>query len=207
MRRFSLASVALLSLLGSVGCGGDDPIEPLADFRYTLGCGSRLGCLSKDRDINAFNGEGGTIVTCNVGTGASGSTLNFNLSALDPLDMRTRFGFEVRNVAYDAASGSPVGATGRVTVSEGSNRYSGTISANPPSLTAPCQLRSIAKTMDDVGNPQIEGDILCGAAADQAIGLEQSGVPTEHRDIHDPASGTTAAHFRIVLCGGLPIPE
>ena len=73
--------------------------------------------------------------------------------------------------------------------------------------TAPCQLRSIAKTMDDLGSPQIEGDILCGAAADPMIGIAQSGAEMLKRDIHDPASASTAAHFRIVLCSGLPIPD
>lgn len=206
MPRFSLASLAVLMLLANVGCGGDDPIEPLADFRYTLGCGTRTGCFSKDRDVNAFNNEAGAVVSCTSGMGSAGATLNFSVSAIDPVDMRTRFGFAISNVIYDAASGSPVGTSGRVTVTEGVNTYTGGISANPPSLTSPCQLRSIAKTMDDVGNPQIEGDILCGGQTDQAIGLTQSGVMLERRDIHDPASSTTAAHFRIVLCSGLPIP-
>ena len=208
MRRLSLASIALLSLLGIAGCGDEEPIEPLADFRYTLGCGSRTGCFSKDRDINGFNNEQGVLVSCTAGSGSAGSTLSFRLSALDPIDMRTRFSFSVANVIYDEATGSPVGTSGLVTVAEGANTYTGTISANPPSAAAPCQLRSIAKTMDDVGNPQIEGDILCGTVASNlAIGLTQSGVPTEKRDIHDPASVSTAAHFRIVLCSGLPIPE
>ena len=44
MRRLSLSSLALLSVLGLAGCGDDEPIEPLADFRYTLGCGGRSGC-------------------------------------------------------------------------------------------------------------------------------------------------------------------
>lgn len=207
MRRLSLASIALLSLLGIAGCGDEEPIEPLADFRYTLGCGSRTGCFSKSRDINGFNNEEGVIVSCTAGSGSAGSTLSFRLSALDPIDMRTRFSFSVANVIYDAA-GSPVGTSGLVTVAEGANSYTGTISAAPPSATAPCQLRNIAKTMDDVGNPQIEGDILCGTVAgNNAIGLTQSGVPTEKRDIHDPLSASTAAHFRIVLCGGLPIPD
>jgi|GEM_PF-6653627 len=207
MRRLSLASITLLSLLGIAGCGDDAPIEPLADFRYVLGCGSRTGCFSKERDINGFNNEEGVIVSCTSGSGSAGSTLSFRLSAIDPTDMRTRFSFSVANVIYSEATGSPVGTSGLVTVAEGANTYTGTISANPPSLAAPCQLRSIAKTMDDVGNPQIEGDILCGAAADQSIGLTQSGVPTEKRDIHGPASVSTAAHFRIVLCSGLPIPD
>lgn len=206
MRRFSLASIAVLSLLGMAGCGGDDPIEPLADFRYALGCGTRTGCFGKLRDINGFNKEGGTVVICSSGAGPAGSTLNFQVSAIDPIDMRTRFGFQIANVIYSEATGSPVGTSGRVTVTEGGNTYTGTISANPPSAAAPCQLRSITKTMDEVGNPQIEGDIACGGVADEAIGLTQSGVPTEHRDIHDPVSVPTAAHFRIVLCSGLPIP-
>jgi len=207
MRRFSLASIALISLLGIAGCGDDAPIEPLADFRYTLGCGSRAGCFSKNRDINGFNNEGGVVVSCTSGSGSAGSTLTFRLSAIDPIDMRTRFSFSVANVIYDEATGSPIGTSGRVTVAEGANNYTGTISANPPSSAAPCQLRSIAKTMDDLGNPQIEGDILCGAATDPMIGVEQSGAETVKRDIHDPASASTAAHFRIVLCSGLPIPD
>lgn len=206
MRRLMLATLALVTLLGSVGCGDDTPIEPLADFRYTLGCGTRSGCFSTDRDVNAFNGEGGTIVVCSSGSASAGATLNFTMSALDPTDMRTRFGLKVSNVIYDAASGSPIGTSGVVTVTEGGNTFTGAVSANPPSLTAPCQINHIATTMDDVGNPQIEGDILCGAAADEAIGVQQSGVMTVRRDIHTPESQTTPAHFRIVLCGGLPIP-
>jgi len=207
MRRLSLASITLLSLLGIAGCGDDAPIEPLADFRYTLGCGSRTGCFSLNRDINGFNNEAGVTVSCTSGSGSAGSTLTFRLSAIDPTDMRTRFSFSVANVIYSEATGSPVGTSGRVTVAEGANSYTGTISANPPSLAAPCRLNNIAKTMDDVGNPQIEGDILCGTVASNLdIGLTQSGVP-QQRDIHDPASVSTAAHFRIVLCSGLPIPD
>lgn len=207
MRRLSLASLALLSLVGTASCGGTDPIEPLADVRYTLGCASRSGCLSKDRDINAFNAENGAVVSCTSGSGASGSTLTFRLSALDPIDLRTRFGISLTGLVYDAATGTPVGTSGRVTITEGSNTYSGIASANPPSLAAPCQVTGIVKTADDVGNPQIEGDILCGGQSDLAIGVQQSGVMTVVRDVHTPGAGTTAAHFRIVLCGGLPIPS
>ena len=208
MRRLSLASLALLSLVGTASCGGTDPIEPLADVRYTLGCGSpsRAGCLSKDRDINAFNAENGAVVSCTSGSGAAGSTLTFRLSALDPIDLRTRFGIALTGLVYNAATGTPVGTSGRVTITEGSNTYSGITSANTPSLAAPCQVSGLAKTADDVGNPQIEGDILCGGQSDLSIGVQQSGVMTVVRDVHTPGAGTTAAHFRIVLCEGLPIP-
>jgi hypothetical protein len=206
MRRLSLASLALLSLLGMVSCGGDEPIEPLADIRYTLGCGARTGCFSTERDINGYNAEAGTVVRCTSGSNASGATLTFQLSALDPVDGRTRFGIALSGVTYDAASGSPLGSAGRVTLTEGSNTYSGIVSANPPSLAAPCRVNGIQKTTDPVGNPQIEGDILCGAQTDPAIGVVQSGVTTVVRDVYTPGAATTAAHFRIALCDGLPLP-
>jgi len=213
--------MTLLAVVLGCGCTGGRPlapaadagglpadaggVEPLGDFRYTLGCGSRTGCFSKDRDINGFNDEAGVIVSCMSGSVAAGSTLSFRLSAIDPIDMSTRFSFTIANVIYDDATGSPLGTSGVVTVAEGATSYTGTISANPPSSAVPCQLLNIAKTMDDIGNPQIEGDILCGASADPAVGLTQSGAPSVRRDIHDPASVSTAAHFRIVLCDGLPI--
>ena len=208
MRRFSLASVALLSLLGIGGCGGDPPIEPLADVRYELGCGTRMGCAGQLRDINGFNAEGGTVVSCTAGTGAAGSTLNFSLSALDPVTGR-RFGLAITNVVYDAATGSVIGTSGTVIATEGANTYRGEISAGAPSTTAPCQLSNVAKTSDDVGNPQIEGDVICGSVPGDtmgAIGLEQSGVPTFHYDLHTPSAATVPTHFRIVLCSGLPVP-
>jgi hypothetical protein len=207
MRRLSLSSLALLSLLGLAGCGDEEPIEPLADFRYTIGCGGRSGCFSKDRDINGFNNEGGVTVSCTAGSSAMGSTLAFRLSALDPVDMRTRFSIALSNVIWNESTGLPVGTSGQVTVTEGGNTYVGTVSGGTPSIEAPCQVSNLEKTMDEVGNPQIEGDILCGAQADKMIGLEQRGAMTIRRDLYVPESETGPAHFRIVLCDGLPIPE
>jgi hypothetical protein len=210
MRRFSLASLAVLSLvgLGIGGCGGDDPLEPLADVRYMLGCGSRMGCVSSMRDINGFNNENGTTVSCTAGSGAAGATLSFSLSALDATTGR-RYGLAVANVIYNETTSSVVGSSGRVTITEGANTFTGGISAGAPSTTIPCQLTNVHKGQDDVGNPQMEGDLICGSVAgdtDGLIGLEQSGVPSQRRDLHLPESATTATHFRIVLCSGLPVP-
>ena len=132
MRRLSLSSLALLSLLGLAGCGDEEPIEPLADFRYTIGCGGRSGCFSKDRDINGFNNEGGVTVSCTAGSSAMGSTLAFRLSALDPVDMRTRFSIALSNVIWNESTGLPVGTSGQVTVTEGGNTYVGTVSGGTP---------------------------------------------------------------------------
>lgn len=208
MRCFTVSSLVLFMLLGAGGCGSDPPIEPLADIQYRVNCGTRMGCVGQTRDINGFNNEAGTIVECTSGSGAAGATLNFTLSAIDAVTGR-RFGVEVTNVIYDAASGVVLGNSGHVTVSEGSNTYTGAISAAAPSTPMPCQLTNVAKTSDTVGNPQIEGDLLCGGVPGDTmglIGLQQSGVPTELRDLTTPTSGTTPAHFRIVLCSGLPIP-
>jgi hypothetical protein len=194
--------VVLAGLLG-VGCKDDAPLQPYADMIYSVRCQESQdlgggGCLSVRHDINDQNGENGLSVSCAVGVNGDSHSLNFRVVQTEG---STSSGVRVENATFNAA-GLQTSTACRMTFTEGANTYTGACGSGQPTPTQPCQMSDIRLTMDSMGNPQVEGDILC-----KHLALQADPDPTRNREFtHDDSVANGADHpfsFRLVFCTGL----
>lgn len=203
MVRASAMTLMVLAGLVSASCKDDAPLEPYADMIYSVRCDEAqalgVGCTGARHDINAQNGEDGVAVSCSVGANGDSRSLNFRVTKTEGSSSSS---IRVENATFDINSGLQTSTACRMTFTEGANTYAGDCGSGAPSTDQPCQMNDLMLTTDSMGNPQVEGDILC-----KFMPLQADPQPTRNREFtHDDSVSNGADHpfhFRLIFCSGL----
>ena len=109
------------------------------------------------------------------------------------------FALSVQNLIVSKSANQVLGSSCEVRITEPSNTYVGGCGSAPPSEMTPCQVTAL-DFYDDMGNPTIEGKLIC-------MGLKNSANPLLEVEITAPGSGPAAEmtpmNFRFANCSGL----
>ncbi|HJL20010.1 MAG TPA: hypothetical protein RMH99_30375 [Sandaracinaceae bacterium LLY-WYZ-13_1] len=201
MRRTLPFAFALVSFVA--GCGDPDAGKLFVDIQYATRCDETLGCGgTEERDICGINqgdpcieGTPEVLASCSVSESESNRTVSF--SAQQGAD----FSIAVSGAIFPFAGGSASGGSCTVTVVDGPNTYSGACGSSEPSEAQPCQISSVM-FYDDMGNPTVEGSILCKNLSNRANPDLQIEVSTLGSG---PDAANTPAGFRLANCTGLEV--
>lgn len=192
MRRWGLVAVLLVSCSGGGGANGGDagvadagPAPPFADFQWMLRCAAMGGCAGYPmRDMRAFNGQEGALVSCSLTPSGGGQMLNFSIS-------QEGHGIALVNASIigDRFIG---GSTCGVRVTEPGEEYAGRCGTSPPSVAQPCQFSDFT----------INETVASITAKLQCASLPRVGATTVLREL-EGWPGVRAFPFEIRNCIGL----
>lgn len=205
MRR-ALALVCLSSALAVAVAGCDEgEAAVFADIRYSTRCDETGGCDDEQRDICGFNmgdvcpellDQTPPLVTCSVNETDTTRTVSFRA-------VGNGFSLGVRGLQVPFDGGPGGGPNCTVLVGDGPNDYEGQCGSSEPSEAQPCQISSVT-FRDDMGNPTLEGSVLCRHMPNEAnisLKLELSSYGS------GPVAEMTPAAFRLANCTGLTVSE
>ena len=200
-RESAFALALALALIA--GCGeGSAPVVDAgtdahsarlhAELAWRLRCDAAGGgCSYVDHVVDAYDGDGGLDLTCNVVESATSRRVALGAAS------GSLYTFAISNVEIPRGSVSPSGLSGLAAVLEGGDAYLGDCGGDAPTLTQACQV-TIGFTTDAEGT-LIVGEISC-------VGLRQYMSPTPVRELTGPGEGPPAtmapATFRFHDCRG-----
>ncbi len=189
---------------GSPSADASDLPPLFADILYHVQCRCHGGCTgATPRDINNVHGEDGHEISCTaVERGSGGRAVSF--SAFKGTEYGIALDFEL-----PVGGGSPSGAGCTARILDNGTTYEGACGPTQPSASQPCRVYDVEVGMDEDGNPQIAGSMVCidlPAATDPGV-LREVTAPNSPVDTSDGACGVLAetepVRFRLVNCRGL----
>lgn len=201
MLRLPISTIGLVALLA--GCGDPNAGALFADIQYATRCDLVGGCAGRvDHDICGFNGgdacegvTGTAVISCSVTETDTTRTISF--SATQGSD----FNISINRLTVPIGGGSSTGGDCSVTVREGANTYAGGCGGSTPSEAQPCQVTNV-NFMDEMGNPEFEGNVFCQNLRNRAT----PGLQIEVTAIGaGPTPASSPARFRIANCDGLTL--
>lgn len=201
MLRLPISTIGLVALLA--GCGDPNAGALFADIQYATRCDIVGGCSGRvDHDICGFNNgdacegvEGTAIISCSVTETESTRTISFSAR------QGSGFNVSINRLTVPRTGGSATGGDCNVSVTEGANTYAGPCGGSTPSEAQPCQVTNVT-FMDEMGNPEFEGNVFCQNLANRAtpsLKIEVTAIGA------GPGPASSPARFRIANCDGLTL--
>lgn len=196
--------VSAIFIVFALTACGDDPAPLFADAVWQVQCRCYGMCSAiPTHDVKHLDGEDGNVISCSIYQRSGKNVLTANVRK------GNEYQLEIRDAEFMASGGPVSGAGCTVTVVENGNTFSGRCGAAAPSVEQPCRISGLTLNTDEMGNPQVEGDLLCfhlpsvtGALTPREVGLPNIQSMGD-AEMCVPTEGAQPVHFRFVNCTGL----